>query len=180
MRCWILDSESDKVYANLALSFPPEGFLVLDWSDIKCNLLQGPPGVPAEVWDEQFIRMFCQTCFVREGGSSMISVVLNACRKERKDKPVALRHVYQKIIELHYRLIRGGRESSYYEVIKNRLERLLEISMFDCLVGYDWARLASDNALLRMKGLGTDDFELLVNYLLSRSEERRVGKECRL
>jgi len=166
MRCWILDSESDPVYANLALSFPADEFLVLDWSDVKCNPLHGPPGIPAEVWDEQFKRILCETCFVREGGSSMVSVLLNRCREEQQGRPVALRHVYQKLIELRYRLIERGREYTYYETLKNRLEGLLEISMFKCLVGFDWAKLTSKNVLFRLRGLGTSDYEFLANYLL--------------
>lgn len=167
MKCWILDTENDPVYANLALSFPKDGFLILDWQDIKCSLTQGPPGTPPEVWDGYFKRVFCESCFIREGGNAMVSVLLGRCRQEQQGRPVALRHLYRKLIELRYRLMERGREYSYFEAVKNRLEGLLENPMFDCLVGFDWAGLASRNVLFRLNGLGNYDYYLFVNYLLS-------------
>lgn len=160
-KCWIIDPEDDPVYKNLACA---AGFMIIDCSDFRRNILEPPPGCPPEVWFGHFKRNVRESCFLRDGGISMLTVLLEHCRKEREC--VALRDVYQKLIDLRYRLIQAGREYSFYESLKNRLEGLLVNPMFDCVKGFDLARLASENVLFLCGSLSSDLYPLFVNDVL--------------
>jgi hypothetical protein len=164
-RAWILDPENDPVYANLALAFPEEEFAVIDVRNMKRNLLEGPPGFPQDVWFNHFKRNLRESLFLRDGSMAMLSMLLHRCQEERPEG-IALGHVFDKLVEMRYRLIQAGREYTFYETLRNRFEGLLVNPMFDCVKGFDLAELATKHVLFQCGGLGADEFPLYVNDLL--------------
>lgn len=165
-KCWVFDSENDPVYSNLACTCGAE-FYVLDVAELKRNILEPPPGCPQEVWFSHVKRNLRESCFLRDGSIAMLTVLLERCYQEARNGPVALRQVYDKLIELRYRLMQAGREYTFYETLKNRLEGLLVNKMFDCIKGFDLAQLARKNVLFQCASLGSDEYPLFVNDMLS-------------
>jgi len=167
IRCLIIDSENDPAYSDLALSRPAEEFQVIDWRDWKIGLFAGPAGTAQEVWDGQVSRNLGESKFLRDGSKSMLLFLLNHCRRERPG-PVALRQLYEKLVDLRYRLTQSGREYTFYESLKNRFEGLLTNRVFDCTVGFETGKLVVKDTLLRCRGMSSDDYTLAVNDLLLR------------
>lgn len=165
-RCWVFDPENDPVYLNLAVS-SADSFYVLDARDLKRNILEPPPGCSADTWLNQVKRNLRESCFLRDGSVAMLSVLLDHCRKARPGGQIALRHVYQSLVDLRYRLIQAGREYTFYETLKNRLESLLLNQMYACVKGFDLSHLAKKNVLFLCASLGSDEYPLFVNDMLS-------------
>lgn len=161
-KTWILDPENDRVYVNLAIA---RGFWVIDCYDFRRNLLEPPPNCDPTVWDGAFKRLMRESCFLRDGSISMLSKLLDECRKD--GGPITLRTLLQKLIKLRFRLASQGREFGFFETLRNRVEGLLVQRMFDCVRGFDLSFLASQNVLFLCRSLGSDDFVLFVNDVLS-------------
>jgi hypothetical protein len=80
----------------------------------------------------------------------------------------SLKQIYRSLISLRYTLLKTGREYSYFESVKNRLESLAHHRVFDCSRGMDIEDLVSANTLIRCRGLGVDEYALIVNDTLLR------------
>jgi hypothetical protein len=159
----IIDPVNDPAYASFALR---AGYRVLDWRDLEISLFAGPAGVPDEIWQGYAIRNLAEAYFLRDGSKAMLVSLLDHCSRQRPGEPVTIEDLYQALMDLRFRLLKGGREYSFYESLKNRFERLRVNPIFQCSVGHEIRDLISPGALLRCLGMPPDEFVAMVNHIL--------------
>ena len=163
-KTWIFDSERDPAYLALACA---NDFLVIDLANFKHNPPEPPPGSAPAEWFNALKRNLRESYFLRDGSIAMLNVLFDQCRRERGNQPIALRHLYEKIVALRFRLIKSGREYGYYDTLRNRFESLLVNPIFDCLKGFDLKFLTTQNVVFLCDSLADDEFVFLINNLLS-------------
>ncbi len=166
VRCLIVDPENDPAIAHFALQ--DERFRIIDWPQLLIGIFHPPTGVPREVWFGQVTRNLRESKYLGDGTISMLNAVLALCQKDRPDAPIGIRHVYNKLIDIRYRLSKGGREANWWETLRNRLEGLMSSRVFDCVVGHDTDQLTARKLLIRARGMPSDDFVFMLNDILSR------------
>jgi len=156
----IVDHKID--YRCLAREY--QNIAVINWKDLKVNLLEPPPGVSFLEWKQQFLNIFGHVQGIWQGSTQYLLEAIDEVYEERKTAP-RLEDVYKKIIESNET---SRKMQEYASVVENRLYGILSklgntVNSEGNLI--DIEKLLQVPVVLELHGLGRDEATILALWL---------------
>ena len=159
---WIFDVENE--HADVAMQFPAEEFLVLEYQQLKRNVFQPVPGESPKEAIHRCRSVWRESCFLRDGSENMLGDIL---WREYENRGVfrgsrsypTLADVCTDLTRKKYRT--RSREFAYWETLMNRTTSLEQLmgEPYDCVEGFDLSELVGRSMVLRLRGMA-DQFRL--------------------
>ncbi len=167
---WIFDVENE--HADVAVQFPAEEFLVIDYQQLKRNIFQPVPGESPKEAIHRCRSVWRESCFLRDGSENMLGDIL---WREYENRGVfrgsrnylTLADVCTDLTRKKYRT--RSREFAYWETLMNRttsLEQLLG-EPYDCVEGFDLSELVGKSMVLRLRGMADQLRLFFLNDLIT-------------
>ena len=152
----VFDYKQD--YRHLIRIFPE--ILVINWKDLRLNLLEPPPGVSFQEWKQQFLQIFGHIQGIWHGSTQYLLEAIDKAYERKKSIP-KLEDVYEEIVETNET---SRKMQEYASVVETRLYGLLSKlgKVVDCqktLV--DIEKILQLPVVLELHGLGRDEATLL-------------------
>jgi len=156
----ILDYKLD--YRCLASVFP--NLIVMNWKDMKINLLEPPPGVSFQEWKQQFLNIFGHVQGIWQGSTQyMLEAIDDMYGK--KNAPPSFSEVYRRIIATNET---SKKMQEYASVVETRLYGLIS-KLGDTICSeytqIDMEKLMKKPVVLELHGLGREESTILALWL---------------
>jgi len=144
-----------KLYSNL---------WVLRYSDLKLNLLQPPPGVSLNRWEQIFCDLYAFNYGWFHGSRNMLQEHLHALYEEKGER-ATLPELYERMIEAEERT---RKRQEYFDVVTNRLFSTITNlgEVVNCKRSIPIEVLLKHPVVIELDGLARDEQNLLVEYFL--------------
>jgi len=137
---------------------------VFRYSDLRLNLLQPPPGVSLNRWEQLICDLYAAIYGWFHGSRNMLQEYLHALYEE-KGKHATLPELYEKMIEAEERT---RKRQEYFDVVTNRLFSTITNlgEVVNCKRSIPIEVLLKHPVVIELDGLARDEQNLLVEYFL--------------
>lgn len=137
---------------------------VFRYSDLRLNLLQPPPGVSLNRWEQIFCDLYAFNYGWFHGSRNMLQEYLHALYEEKGER-ATLPELYERMIEAEERT---RKRQEYFDVVTNRLFSTITNlgDVVRCEKSIPIEVLLEHPVVIELDGLARDEQNLIVEYFL--------------